>query len=591
MMLRPTLFRRVLFFLSADIIISFFTLFLAYELRFNFAIPDGFGANLLLVYLTLLPLKLAALGYFRLYQVAWRFFGLSEAKRLVIAHLLAYGAFALIYTLAEELYNPFPRSVLLIDFFLSASIIGALRISKRLYLENSFEKSVQKALIIGVRDDLSQIIKSALSGEIAYYPAAIVERDDALVGTYIANLKVHDMQQLEAIVAKEGITSALIAKKLPPAQLNALFERLKNAGIKDIKLIRIFDEHKRSLENLSIEDLLARKPKDLDKHAIAGFVKGQKVMITGAGGSIGSEIVRQCMEFGAQELLLVDNSEFALYSICEEVGEKRIPYIPKLVSITKKEELAACFEEFAPDILIHAAAYKHVPLCEKNIKSAIENNIIGSRNVIDLAIANSVKKVVIISTDKAIRPTNIMGATKRVVELYAQNVQSQGSEIVAVRFGNVLGSSGSVVPKFKKLLEEGKPLQVTHPDVTRYFMTIPEACQLVLQAGAIASGKEVFILDMGEPVRIVDLAKKMLRLYGRSEENIEYCGLRPGEKLYEELLIDESERKTMYESIHVARPIDYDITKLSAQIGALKDAQDPAAALKAIVPEFQHNKG
>jgi FlaA1/EpsC-like NDP-sugar epimerase len=257
-------------------------------------------------------------------------------------------------------------------------------------------------------------------------------------------------------------------------------------------------------------------------------------------------------------------------------------------SVVDKKSLNKTFIKYKPDIVIHAAAYKHVPLVEDNISEAIQNNIIGTKNIIDLSIEHNVKKFVLISTDKAVRSTNVMGTTKRICELYAQNVESKLTEIVSVRFGNVLGSSGSVIPKFQAQIEAGKSITVTHPDITRYFMLIPEACELVLQAGAIGSGGEIFILDMGEPIKIVDLAKKMIELSGRDDIEIVYSGLRPGEKLYEELLIDESDCTTEYESITVARPTPYEITKLSQDIEELLVSKDQLQKLKEIVPEFNH---
>jgi FlaA1/EpsC-like NDP-sugar epimerase len=246
------------------------------------------------------------------------------------------------------------------------------------------------------------------------------------------------------------------------------------------------------------------------------------------------------------------------------------------------------FKKYKPQIVIHAAAYKHVPLVEDNILEGISNNIMGTKNCIDLAIKYGAEKFVLISTDKAVRPTNVMGTTKRICELYAQNVVPNSTEIVAVRFGNVLGSSGSVIPKFKSQIENGGPITVTHPDITRYFMLIPEACELVLQAASIGKGGEIFILDMGEPIKIVDLAKKMIELSGRDEIQIEFSALRSGEKLYEELLISDSDMKTEYESITVAGKTQYDIDKLNQDIEELLSCENKLAKLKEIVPEFDH---
>jgi UDP-N-acetyl-D-glucosamine 4,6-dehydratase len=283
---------------------------------------------------------------------------------------------------------------------------------------------------------------------------------------------------------------------------------------------------------------------------------------------------------------LVDNSEYNLYQIGEQIEHAEL----KLVSVTDKRSLEVVFEEAMPQIVIHAAAYKHVPICENNQEMAVLNNVLGSKNVIDVSIKKGVEKVVIISTDKAVRPTNVMGATKRVTELYANNVDPKGTEIVAVRFGNVLGSSGSVIPKFKQQIEEGGPVTVTHPDITRYFMLISEACQLVLQTAAIAKGGELFILDMGEPVKIAELARQMIRLYGKEDDvEITFTGLRPGEKLYEELLLDETEQETKYSSIFIAKPTPYEIAKLTQDIEILLAAEDKVKALQKIVPEYTRN--
>jgi len=340
------------------------------------------------------------------------------------------------------------------------------------------------------------------------------------------------------------------------------------------------------LRNVSIEDLLARHPKDLDKNSISEFIKNSSVLVTGAGGSIGSEICRQCAKYGASQIIMVDHSEFNLYTISDELEAYNI--VPVLQSVIHKNELSEIFGRYKPDMVIHAAAYKHVPLVEYNIPVAIKNNILGTKNCIDLAIEHGVKKFVLISTDKAVRPTNVMGATKRVCELYAQNSNGHGTDIVCVRFGNVLNSSGSVIPKFRSQIEAGGPVTVTHPDITRYFMLIPEACELVLQAAVIGNNGQILILDMGEPVKIVDLAKKMISLITDKHIDIVYTGLRPGEKLYEELLINEKDKNTDFDSITIAKPTKYDIIKLNKDIEELMKSGDYIKKIKEIVPEFNH---
>ncbi|KAB7889791.1 polysaccharide biosynthesis protein [Poseidonibacter ostreae] len=417
--------------------------------------------------------------------------------------------------------------------------------------------------------------------------------DKILQGRSIDGIRVISKQKLKELMDKEKYDLLVIA--MPSANKNRIKEIHENLSpyFKQIKILPTIEEILRDknfsaqLKDISVEDLLARHPKDLDKKAIKKFISGKKVLITGAGGSIGSEIARQCSTFGADELILLDHSEFNLYQIAEELHEVK----PHLVmqSVSNLELLDKTFAKYKPDIVIHAAAYKHVPLVEDNIGEAIINNVKGTKNAIDCAIKHDVKKFVLISTDKAVRPTNVMGTTKRICELYAQNINTpDNTEIVAVRFGNVLGSSGSVIPKFKAQIEAGKNITVTHPDITRYFMLIPEACELVLQAASIGKGGEIFILDMGEPIKIVDLAQKMIELSGRSEIKIEFSGLRPGEKLYEELLINDSDMETEYESITVAGRTHYDIAKLNQDIYELVSSNEKLAKLKDIVPEFDH---
>ncbi len=587
-LLQPSFAKRLLFFLLSDLILFFISLHLAYALRFDFVIEPRFMENFVTVFVTLALLKILFFFLFRVYNITWRFFGLDDALNLIKAHFSAAIAFGLLLYLFYDFFMPIPRSVILIDLFLSLMLTGALRISKRALSEQLTLGEKRQTLIIGVNPKTSSIIKSALNGELNYFPVAIfalLEENQSAVNTYINKVKVYASSALEQQISRLNITAAIITADLSQTDLKALFQRLNEAGIEEIKLAKILGSQHEKLEDLSIEDLLARHPKDLDNEAIAAFIKGKNVLITGAGGSIGSEITMQCRAYGAASLTLVDNSEFNLYQIAEELPEAT----HALCSVTDYKSLDRLFAAHPADIVIHAAAYKHVPLCEENIEIALTNNIIGTKNVVDLSIKHKVKKVVIISTDKAVRPTNVMGTTKRIGELYAQNVDSRETEIVAVRFGNVLGSSGSVIPKFKKQIEAGGPVTVTDREMTRYFMLIPEACQLVLQAASIAKGNELFILDMGEPVRIYDLAQQMIRLYGKEDEiEITISGLRAGEKLYEELLIDDSEKKTEYSSIFIANPTHYPIEQLENDIEALLQSENKIEALKRIVPEFTH---
>lgn len=585
---QPTSKKRILFFVVLDLLISLATVVLAYLLRFNFSIVPTFYDSMIAMLSVLLPLKIAVFFVFKIYHIAWRFFGLSEYKRIILAHVVTYGLFTLIYLLFTDYFAPFPRSVIVIDMFLSIFFIGFLRIAKRLYLENNRVNNQSKMLIVGTTDRAADIIKSALRGEIDYHPMAVVSEDKDTIGTYFSNIRVYNRSMMETLIGELEIEMVVIAEKLAQDELDRLFRELRALGVKEIKVAQIFQDNKTTLADISIEDLLARKPQDLDRISIANFIAGKVVLITGAGGSIGSELSRQVEQFGAKQIILLDNSEFNLYAINEELDANKT--VAVMQNVQERAMIEQTFARYEPDIVIHAAAYKHVPLCEANIKEAIFNNVVGTKNVMDLSIKYGVKKVVLISTDKAVRPTNVMGTTKRICELYAHAVPSGETEIVAVRFGNVLGSSGSVIPKFKAQIERGENITVTHPEITRYFMMIPEACQLVLQAASIAKGGELFILDMGEPIKIVDLAKRMIELSGREDIEIVFTGLRAGEKLYEELLIDDADLKTEYESIMVSQnpPVEYDalLTKIEKLLNAHE--QEALKILKEIVPEFHH---
>ena len=581
--LKPTQTKRTIFFISSDILISFFSLFLAYNLRFNFVVPADFMNNFLLIFMILLVFKISFFSYFNIYKTAWRFFSLYEIKKILLAHLYAYLSFVAIFLIFREEMSPFARSIIIIDFMLSLVFIVFFRLLKRILLETGSSQKYKNTLIIGADPYIRSLLQA--KKDLNYSPVAMLDDKPELINTYISNLKVYAFDDLKRVIKSRDIEAVIISKTYEQKSLIEIFETLNKLEITDIKVINNLQDNK-ELKDISVEDLLARHPKDLDKELIGNFIKDKIVLITGAGGSIGSEISRQCAKFGAKRLILLDHSEFNLYTIAEELNSVK----PVLVmqSVINRDFLDLTFDKYKPQIVIHAAAYKHVPLVEDNISEAILNNIMGTKNSIDCAIKHNVEKFVLISTDKAVRPTNVMGTTKRICELYAQNVEPKNTEIVAVRFGNVLGSSGSVIPKFKMQISQDGPITVTHPDITRYFMLIPEACELVLQAASIGKGGEIFILDMGEPIKIVDLAKKMIELSGKEDIKIEFTGLRPGEKLYEELLIDDSEANTEYESITVAGKTFYSIDKLNEDILSLVSCENKLEKLKLIVPEFEH---
>jgi len=574
-LLTPTKTKRILFFVTADLLLSLFSLQLAYLLRFNFAIPSIYWESFWKIYLLLAGAKVLFLALFGLYTFTWRYFGLYETKRLFLALLGAYGAAGVALWIFYPLFLPFPRSAIAIDFLLSLLSLFAIRALRRLAISNA-PPSAKEALIYGLGEQTKGLIDAARQGELPYAIKGVIAPTSA--DKRIAGIPI--------ISSKEALRSSaqtlIVAKPLPQKELSRLISAFYRHGFREFRYANASD----IVSSIQIEDLLARRPKDLDKERIARFVKGKTVLITGAGGSIGSELVRQVKAFGAQKIVAVENSEYNLYRLTEEEPE----VVPILCDITQKEEFGQIVASHRPHIILHAAAYKHVPLCEANPKAAVRNNIGGTIAAIDAAIAHGVPHFVLISTDKAVNPTSVMGATKRVCELYAQNVPSGKTTISAVRFGNVLGSSGSVIPKFKRQILSGGPVTVTHPQVRRYFMLTSEACQLVLQAASLAKKQEIFILDMGEPVKIVDLAKTMMELMGR-EVPIHFTGLRPGEKLFEELLIQGAEHPTKYQSIYIATPTRIDFQELHNGIERLlraRDKEEIIQLLSQIVREFRH---
>lgn len=543
-------------------------------------------------------------------QVDWSVVAVVIGLR-ILASILIYKDYSLSWSKATQKTFLIKTVVVVIPLFLSMALfyrevrlaflisessfylvmISFLMYGYHFYINRSNIVKSKSLVIYGAGKAGNKLEDEFRSSE--YKVKYFLDDDKILQGRSIDGIKIISKIKLKEVVNEDNKYDLLVIA-MPIASKERIKEIHENLSpyFHKIKILPSIDEilqdknFATQLKDISVEDLLARHPKDLDTKQIEKFIKNKKVLITGAGGSIGSEIARQCAHFQASELILLDHSEFNLYQIAEELSS----YNPHLVmqSVVNKELLEKTFERYKPDIVIHAAAYKHVPLVEENIDEAIINNVMGTKNAIDCAIKYSSSKFVLISTDKAVRPTNVMGTTKRICELYLQNVQTNNTEVVAVRFGNVLGSSGSVIPKFKAQIEAGKNITVTHPDITRYFMLIPEACELVLQAASIGKGGEIFILDMGEPIKIVDLANKMIELSGRSEIQIEFSGLRPGEKLYEELLINDSDMKTEYDSITVAGRTEYDIIKLNQDIFELARTTQKLEKLKEIVPEFDH---
>ena len=567
----------------STIVISIFSFFLVTLLL-------GKEFSLIVVSVIVSTRVIASFLLFDDYKLSW---SKASTKTGLMKILLALASF-IVYMPILYYVLGIHFNLIFIDLIFYTFIVNILVYVYKYYHTVGTQSKTKELVIYGAGKAGLQLQREFLNTE--YKLICFIDDDEVLQHRSIDGISIYSKEKFCNIFKDKKFDKMVVA--MPSAskeQIKIVYENMQN-NFKTIKILPSIqnilkkEEFTKQLKDISVEDLLARHPKDLDTARISAFINNKVVLITGAGGSIGSEISRQCAKFGAKQLILLDHSEFNLYTITEEL--KANPKDTNVISVMQTVRnfgfIENTFAKYKPQIVIHAAAYKHVPLVEENILEGISNNIVGTKNCIDLSIKYGVEKFVLISTDKAVRPTNVMGTTKRICELYAQNVKSEKTEIVAVRFGNVLGSSGSVIPKFKSQIEQGKNITVTHPDITRYFMLIPEACELVLQAASIGKGGEIFILDMGEPIKIVDLAQKMIDLSGKNDIQIEFCGLRCGEKLYEELLINDSDKKTDYESITVAGKTEYNIEKLNQDISELLIVEDKLNKLKEIVPEFNH---
>ena len=449
--------------------------------------------------------------------------------------------------------------------------VGGVRLSMRIFREYFVDSVVMEnakpTLIVGAGAAGTLLVRQMLMHpKMRMMPVAFVDDDPEKQRKDIYGVRIlGTTKDIEKIVQQMGITKVVIAMpSLPNKKLNEVYDIARKTGAECVILPNI-DEvmsgnlHVQQLRNVEIEDLLGRDPVELDQTLIEKQLRGKRILVTGAGGSIGSEICRQVSSFRPKELIILGHGENSIYQLNMELLGKYAEHFritPVIADVQDRKRIFEVMEKYRPDVVYHAAAHKHVPLMEINPREAVKNNILGTRNVAEAANHVKVKTFVMISTDKAVNPPNIMGATKRLCEMIVQDMatKSDSTKYVAVRFGNVLGSRGSVIPLFKKQIAKGGPITVTHPDIVRYFMTIPEAAQLVIQAGSLARGGEIFVLDMGKPVRIVDLAKNLIRLSGYSEDDIEikFTGLRPGEKMYEELLNEgEINPKQIFPKIHI----------------------------------------
>ena len=579
---------------------------LAFSLRFNFDIPVEFAVSARHSLLWVIPLFGVLFFAFGLYRGLWRFASLSDLQHLLSAVLVG-----VLLTVAAVVFlrlGPIPRSVLVLHPILLALVMGGSRFAYRSWKEHRLygpaKMRGQPVLILGAGEAADSLLRE-LNRSGLWYAVALLDDSPSKMGRRLRGLPVFGpMSTVGAVAEKYGVRHAIMA--LPNAKSAERRDAAESASAAGLSVMTMpsYDDllaGRLSVSNIrrvELEDLLGRESVSLDDNGLHALLTGKVVLVSGAGGSIGSELCRQIAKFSPSKLVLFESSEFSLYRLDEELAHT-VPKVDRACwagDVRDAERVAEVLQREKPGVIFHAAAYKHVPLMEDvNAWQAVRTNVLGTLIMAKAAQAAGVGKFVLISTDKAVNPTNVMGASKRLAErLSSAQQKSDGTRFITVRFGNVLGSNGSVIPKFREQIARGGPVTVTHPDIVRYFMTIPEAAQLVLQAGSMGAGGEIFVLDMGDPVRIVDLARDMIRLSGFSEEEItmEFTGLRPGEKLYEELLADdEATLPTPHPKLRIARMVD-DMSDVEYQelLSWLEPSVRQSASvkngLKAFVPEY-----
>ena len=602
------LYRRtglIIYDIISVIVASYVAILIRYEFRIG-TIPDHFLDPVT----TFLPLNilitLAVFYFFKLYDSLWAYAGEREMQNLVMACVLSgvINAIGLQFFKSED--QPVPQSYYFLYTFLLITFIFISRFSYR-FLRGQKHRAENKhnskaVMIIGAGEAANIIIKEIITSNYSTMSIkCIIDDDTEKWGKYIQGIRVvGGRERIVECADLYDIDEIIVAMpSISRQELRKILDICKNTDCKLRSLPGMYqlvngEVNVSRLRDVEVEDLLGRDPIAVDLDSIAGYVSGKTVMVTGGGGSIGSELCRQIAQHSPKRLIIVDIYENNAYDIQQELKTKcpDLDLVVLIASVRNTLRINTIFEQYKPDIVYHAAAHKHVPLMEDSPGEAIKNNVFGTWKTAMAAAMNGTKKFVLISTDKAVNPTNVMGASKRICEMIVQTFNKHyDTEFVAVRFGNVLGSNGSVIPLFKKQIMAGGPVTVTDPNIIRYFMTISEAVSLVLQAGAFAKGGEIFVLDMGEPVRILDLAENLIKLSGfkvGEDIKIEFTGLRPGEKLYEEMLMDEEGlQDTANKMIHIGKPIELDEMKFFAELERLhKAARAESPDIKSLVREI-----
>lgn len=603
----PQIYSKRFLAVSHDLVAVAVCWFLAYWLRFNLSLPEPYLDSAIETFALVLCVHAPAFWLFGLYRGIWRYASLMDLRRIILAVALA----ALVVAAGVFMFRvqSVPRSVLLLHPILLVLVMGGSRFlyrARRDHLLYGRMKLVgEPVLVLGAGDAAERLVRELLHSS-AWTVVGMLSKDPSRVGHEFWGVKIlGSIDELQKWAESLSVTKVIVAMPASTAaERRHAMEVAVQAGLSVLTVPSAEDMLAgrvaiSQIRQVQLEDLLGREPVRLDEEGLNDWLRGRVVLVTGAGGSIGAELVRQIARFAPVRLVLFDMSEFALYQI-EQEFVLRYPHVAIACIVGDVKDVALLdrvFAKYRPSTVFHAAAYKHVPMMEgENAWQAVRNNVLGSKRLAEAAIRHGADEMVLISTDKAVNPTNVMGATKRLAERVVALLQRDGAtRFVTVRFGNVLGSNGSVIPTFREQIERGGPVTVTHPDIIRYFMLIPEAAQLVLQAGLMGQGGEIFVLEMGEPVRIVDLARDMIRLSGFSEEDIriEFTGLRPGEKLYEELLTDsEQTLPTLHEKLRVANADRAPDAEWCAQLEdwingpAPVNDQDLKLKLRSYVPEY-----
>ncbi len=534
----------------------------AFALRFDLDVPEKYVWLALATLPLLLACKLVGFWATGLFTGWWRYVTVYDVEGLVRGNALASILFLTAMVFGPGL-GTFPRAVFVIDLIVCTGLMASVRVGLRLARERRARGAIHRVetlvLVVGAGDAGVRLVEEIQSRpRLGIAVVGFIDDDPGKIGLRICGVRVlGPIDALPTLVAAHDVGEVLIA--IPSARgavVRHIVQRCTEAGVRHRALPTLGELVEgrviyTQMREVRVDDLLAREPVRLERPRVDSLVAGKTVLVTGAAGSIGSELCRQLAGHAPERVVLFDRHENGMFGLEAELRTRfpEVQLVPILGDVLLPDQLGTVFAAERPDIVFHAAAYKHVPLAELNVLEAVRNNVLGTRNVAEAAIAQGVKEFVLVSTDKAVRPTSVMGVSKRAAEMVVQGLQNGCSAFIAVRFGNVLGSSGSVVPLFREQIRRGGPVTVTDPEATRYFMTIPEAAQLILQAAALGNGGEIFILEMGQPVRIVDLARQMIRLSGyQPDDDIEivYTGLRPGEKLHEELVADEEQVATTY---------------------------------------------